>query len=178
MTKRMKTYLKRFAAGQAGSVTLEFAILFPILISVMLSSVELGLMTFRASMLSRGLDQAVRTVRITNVIGLTHDQMKTLICANAKVIHNCESVVRLEMRPASLEQWVPLPEYADCIDRSLPISPVRTFTPGTANELMVLRACIKVSPLFPTTGFGLDIKKDGSGDYALIARSSYVQEPG
>lgn len=178
MIRRMKTQLKRFAFGQSGSVTLEFAILFPILVSVMMSSVELGMMTFRSSMLSRGLDQAVRTVRISNAYDLNHDQMKSLICANAKVINNCEEILRLEMRAADLEQWVPLPEYIDCIDRSLPINPVRTFTPGMANELMIIRACVKISPIFPGTGIGLKIQKDGAGDYALVARSSYVQEPG
>lgn len=178
MKNRIAHFVKDFLAGQSGSVTIEFAILFPVLVTVMLSSVELGLTTFRSSMLSRGLDQAVRTVRISNVVGLTHDGMKTLICANAKVIQNCESVLRLEMRSASLENWQAWQASADCIDRSEPIQPERSFTPGVANELMVVRACVKVNPLFPTTGFGAAMTKDGAGDFALVARSAYVQEPG
>lgn len=51
------------------------------------------------------------------------------------------------------------------------------FENGQDNELMILRACVKIDPIFPTTGLGANIPKDGYGQYSLIATSVFVQEP-
>ena len=48
---------------------------------------------------------------------------------------------------------------------------------GQENELMILRACAKISPVFPTTGLGKNVTKDGSGQFALVSISAFVQEP-
>jgi len=42
---------------------------------------------------------------------------------------------------------------------------------------MILRACAKFDPVFPTTGLGKHIDKDGAGQYALTSISAFVQEP-
>jgi hypothetical protein len=73
--------------------------------------------------------------------------------------------------------WVGLDAEADCTDLSEEVAPVRAFVNGTENELMIMRACAKIDPVFPTTGLGKNIAKDGAGQFALISTSAFVQEP-
>ena len=42
---------------------------------------------------------------------------------------------------------------------------------------MILRACAKITPVFPTTGLGKNIDKDGAGQFQLVSISAFVQEP-
>ncbi len=42
---------------------------------------------------------------------------------------------------------------------------------------MILRACAKIDPVFPTTGLGKNMVKDGYGQYALTSTTVFVQEP-
>ena len=48
---------------------------------------------------------------------------------------------------------------------------------GVGNQLMVVRACYVVEPLFPLSGAGLGLTRDASGGYQIIAASGYVAEP-
>ena len=72
---------------------------------------------------------------------------------------------------------VSMPGTADCSDSSEEVQPVRSFVNGQENELMILRACAKFDPIFPTSGLGKQLAKDGAGQAALIATSAFVQEP-
>ncbi len=37
--------------------------------------------------------------------------------------------------------------------------------------------CAMIEPVFPTTGLGENVVKDGSGRFALVSTSAFVQEP-
>ena len=73
--------------------------------------------------------------------------------------------------------WGSISASPDCTDKSEEVVPIRSFVNGLENELMVLRACAKIDPVFPTTGLGANMAKDQYGQYALIATSVFVQEP-
>ena len=42
---------------------------------------------------------------------------------------------------------------------------------------MLLRACYKFKPVFPTTGLGGQLTKDSEGFTAIVSTSAFVQEP-
>lgn len=176
MTRRMSRSL-RALRREDGSMVVEFALWFPIFFMLMGASVELGMISVRHMMLERGLDIAVRTVKLNTVDPPQHDELKTIICDEAMVIPDCDEVVRLEMRSQNLRDWVAIPESATCIDRSQEVQPAEDYTPGNPHELMVLRACAKFSPIFPTTALGSALAIDGAGEFALIAINAFVQEP-
>ncbi len=74
--------------------------------------------------------------------------------------------------------WVGVSREVTCTDASKEVQPKTMFkNDAKDNELMILRACAKIKPIFPTTGLGKSIKKDGAGQYALISTSAFVQEP-
>jgi len=83
----------------------------------------------------------------------------------------------LEMIQIDPDNWADIPDEATCTDKSEEVSPVVFFENGLENELMILRACAKIDPVFPTTGLGNNVVKDGAGQYSLISISAFVQEP-
>ncbi|MDQ2089456.1 pilus assembly protein [Marimonas arenosa] len=170
-------HLRRFRRRDEGTATIEFAILFPAFVMILLSSVEQGMITMQHSMLERGLDVAVRNVRLGTGDAPQHDEIKAQICEYAGVLKNCDTTLRLEMVQVDLRNQVAFDRSADCVDTSEAVQPVRNFVNGRENDLMLLRACVKIDPIFPTTGLGKQLAKDGAGQVALVAMSAFVQEP-
>lgn len=177
MIRFLKDRLSRFAHDESGNPTVEFVLILPLYMGMMAMSVEMGMITLRYTMLERGLDMAVREVRLGTGSAPTHDEIKTLVCTNAALIANCENNLRLEMRPADIRAFTALDAEVDCTDRSEESRPVRAFTPGQQNQLMLLRACIKYDPLFPEGIMGSALTKDSSGQAAIVSTTSFVQEP-
>ncbi|MCR8723675.1 TadE/TadG family type IV pilus assembly protein [Frigidibacter sp. ROC022] len=168
--------LRRFRREE-GTATIEFVILFPVFIVLMISGIEAGVLMTRQMMLERGLDLTMRSLRLGTVANPTHDNVKALICKNSMIIPNCENVVQLELREVDTTAWnVPL-EGNNCVDRTAEIDPVINFNPGERNKLMMVRACAVFDPMFPATGLAVHLPRDASGGYRLIATSAFVNEP-
>lgn len=177
MIRALSKRARRFRKDEDGQSTIEFAITFPAMLFLLLSGVELGMMTLQHSMLERALDITVRDIRLGTGSAPQHDEIKTLICDRSGFIENCNDNMRLEMILVDPRAWSSISQNADCTDQSEDVAPVRSFVNGQENELMVLRACAKIDPVFPTTGLGANFVKDGGGQYSLISMSAFVQEP-
>jgi hypothetical protein len=128
-------------------------------------------------MLDRGLDIAVRDIRLGTGNVPQHDDIKESICTNAIVIPACQQNLRLEMVRTDMRNWASLPPDPDCTDRAEEAKPVRAFVPGTSNEMMLLRACLKVQPLSPTSQLVQYMQRDSAGDISIVVTSAFVQEP-
>lgn len=160
-----------------GTASIEFVIVFPFFLGVLLSSFELSLITMRETMLERALDLTVREIRLETGSAPQHDEIKTLVCERAPIIPDCEKNLRLEMVQIDPRNWVSPDEDFDCTDQSQEVQPVRNFVNGMDNDLMLLRACAKFTPTFPGAGLGKSLSKDAAGMAALVASSAFVQEP-
>ncbi|MET4103208.1 hypothetical protein ABIE58_002647 [Roseovarius sp. MBR-78] len=177
MIARLIQRLRRLHREQGGSASVEFVILAPFFIMFIAFAIELGMLSVRASMLERGLDIAVRQVRLGTGTAPSHDQIKDIICDNASVIADCDTKLRLEMIPTDLRNFTTLDATPDCTDAAEPSKPVRNFIPGGQNQLMLLRVCLKYSPLFPEQMLGEALTRGTDGDVALTTVSAFVQEP-
>lgn len=177
MIQTLTKQLRRFRAREDGNMPVEFAIWFPFFLTLLLASIELGIVTVRSTTFERALDLTVREIRVGTGTAPQHSEIKTSICDNIALIPNCEENLRLEMIQRDLRAWTSIPTATDCTDQALAVTPVREFSNGLDNELMVLRACLKFSPMFPTTSLGSAMVKDNNGDAGLIATSAFVQEP-
>ena len=178
MTRPMMKFMRRFRKEEKGAALLiEFCIFVPLLFGAFLMAVELGIYSMRQMYLDRGLDIAVRHIRLNTAANHTHDQIKDIICANAGWLENCDTTLRLEMVQMTPRTFAGFNQSADCVDTSLPIEPVRGFQLGTENDLMLLRACIKFDPVYPTSGLGASFQTDGAGQANMISVAAFVQEP-
>lgn len=169
--------LRRLARSEEGASTLPFVIFMPFYLLFVVSSIEMGLMMVRHVMLERGLDIAVRELRLGLNPNPSFTSVKTSICRNAGFIPNCMNSLHLELRPISKTTWEPLSSGAQCINRATEPNPIIRFDPGASNEMMLIRACAIVKPMAPGFGLGASIQKDTSGYYRLVSSTAFVNEP-
>ena len=182
MRNRLKKITRRFAKEEHGFGTAEFIIIFPVFMMLLLSGYEIGILMTRQTVLERGVDLAVRDLRLGQMSGGADDKLdesdvRRAICNFAGIIPDCMNALHIELRQISTTSWnMPNPQ-ADCVDRSENIRPAVAFNPGQANEMMMIRACVIVDPIFPGSGLGAQLPVDASGGYQLISMSAFVNEP-
>ena len=174
--------VRRFAADVRAGATVEFVIIAPLLLTSVFSIFESGWLMTQSMMLDRGLDNAVRELRIGKSDGtdFTHAEVRTIICQQSLVIEDCENALLIELTPMT--------DYdADdprrCIDRvDGTINPDDSFDPGARSEVMFVRVCAIVDPIFPDMWMGLGTQmpkvsdKDLTG-IALISFGAFMNEP-
>ncbi|MEY8839857.1 TadE/TadG family type IV pilus assembly protein, partial [Cribrihabitans sp. XS_ASV171] len=152
MISRLVSLWRAFRKQEDGNATIEFVIIFPALLVLMLSGVELAFVSLNHAMLERAVDMTVRDIRLGTGRAHDHDDIKDVICERAGFIEDCASNLKLEMIRLDPYANVSIPVQPDCTDTSDEVKPVRSFVNGQSNELMVLRACAKINPVFPTSG--------------------------
>lgn len=167
----------RLARREDGNATVEFVIIIPVYMALLVMSLELSFITLRHTMLERGLDIAVRDIRLGTGTAPTHDAIKQRICDEAFVISDCVNNIRLEMVPTDMRALTTLGGQVMCTDQEEEGAPVLSFTPGQQNQLMFLRACAKYDPIFPAWQLARAMQRDSSGQIAVVTMSAFVQEP-
>ncbi len=177
MTRSILDHLRRFGRDEDGNMTIEFVLAVPLIFTIFLTSVEMGIYAQRQMWLDRGLDIAAREIRVGTGQDLTHDELRTTICENAGFLPDCEQTLRLELFPVSVRNFQGFDSTADCVDISEPITPLRRFVHGGEQQMMLIRACYMFNPVFASTGLGKQWVKDGSGRVQMVSYSGFVQEP-
>lgn len=177
MILKSKAFLRRFGREENGQMVVEFALAVPLIFTLFMTSVELGIYSLRQSFLDRGLDMAVRNVRLNTGANYTHDDIKSMVCEFSGFLDDCDNMLKLEMKPVSTRNFAGFDHEAECVDLSQTIQPSTTFVHGSEHELMMLRACYSFVPVFPSTGLGGSFTKDGSGRVRMVSMSGFVQEP-
>lgn len=169
--------LTRAVRREDGNTTIEFLIFFPLLLTLFLSSFEIGFFLVRQVLLERAVDLNVRTLRLGTLDPATTDELKRRICNDALLFPNCLTSIAVELTPISTEDWQFPANQITCVDRDEEIQPVTTFTPGLGNDLMIVRACVVLDPFFASTPMVMELPKDASGGYRIAAASTFVNEP-
>lgn len=180
----MRSFFKRFRSSQEGVVTVEFVLIVPIFLMFFLMTYESGMASLRNVMLERGVDIAVRDVRIGRMANPTRETLRARICEEAKIIPDCTNQMELEMILRDPRNWVDVDPAARCIDRSVTVQPAVIFNNGGNNELLFLRACARFDPVLPSGSFALignairaNSTAAAAGSYALVATTAFVVEP-
>ena len=177
MIRFLRNRLARFRRDDGGNASIEFVIIVPVFIALLVFSIELSLITLRHALLERGLDLTVRQIRLGYAIPPDHPTIKNMVCDFSKLGGNCRENLRLEMKPVDIRAYASLDPIPDCTDAAEPTKPVRKFDPGQTNQLMLLRACLTYSPLMPEATLGRALAKDSSGQAAVVSMAAFVQEP-
>lgn len=178
MITRIHNRLSRFRKDEAGAIyTLEFALMFPLLLTALAFGVEFTTHANRQFQVDRGLDVTARAIQLSTSQELNHDDLKNFICANSGGLDDCTTRMRLEMIPINPREFTALPAMPDCTDTPEPVNPVRGWALGQQHELMMLRACYKFKPVFGSLGLGKLLGTDNEGYGRMVAISAFVQEP-
>lgn len=181
MTGFLRRY-RSFKKCENGNAMIEFVFLFPVFIFLFLTGFEAGYFMVRNVLLERAVDVAIRDVRLGNGNVPNFDDMKINICEQAAIIPDCLNALQIEMQSIAIVPGgtTPLRAPARCVDRESTDDSITgtTFDVGLENQMMMVRVCALSQPLFPTTGIGVGMRVDTEGNYAIVATSAFVNEPG
>lgn len=167
----------RFWRRDDGTATIEFALLVPVFLSVLIAGVEVGVLTARQTMLERGMEQTMRALRLGRLQPVSLATLRESVCRNTAIIRDCQANLLVELRRLE-PQNIALPAgNAPCINRDEDTQPAVVLTPGVEHDLVLVRICLIVDPIFPTSGFGLGLPRDASGGFRMATSSAYVNEP-
>lgn len=176
--ERMSMRLRRLFWREDGTATIEFALMFPAVITIFVMAMETGVIQIRQVMLDRALDLTVRELRLGRLGGTpTQEDVFDRVCANAFLIPNCRENLSMELTPIALDDWERPQTAINCVDHITQISPVNPFTQAGQMRPTLVRACLMVDMMFPTSRFGLQMAVDPQGGYRMMSYSFYINEP-
>ena len=177
MMSQLKRFAARFRRSEDGSASVEFVLYFTVFFMVLAAGVEIAYINLRHAMLERAVDLATRDVRLSTGETPSYESVHAQICEEATVLVDCQNNLRLEMIQIDPRNVAGMPYDADCQSASDEPRPVRNFTPGLDNDLMLIKACLKFKPMMPTSEFAQALNVDDQGYAKLIVTSAFVQEP-
>lgn len=177
-----KEFMARFARADEGTASVEFVIVFPVFFGFFLMTYESGVLATRHVMLERGVDVAVREVRIGTISNPSRDVLRQRICDAALILQNCMELLEIELIQKDPMSWTPVSTTVRCIDRGEVTQDAVTVDESANNRLMFLRACIRVDPFLPSSWLGRAIVENNNdaaaaGSIALVAMGAFVVEP-
>ena len=166
--------IRRFFFAREGSATMEFAVAFPFFMWILFMFVEIGVLTVRTALLKRGLSITTREVRVGDPSVMTHEAFLARVCDYTYPLTDCADTLNIEMTPIENGNF----ESFKCINReNEEWTPDTTYNPGEREQIMLVRACLLVKPVFPGAGIGADLARGLNGDYAIVAMSAFMNEP-
>lgn len=177
MTQFISNHLRSWWARENGSTTLEFLMIFPAILIMFLASLEIGFYMSRITMLERSLDINIRELRLGGLEPATHEQLVKQICRDAMFTTSCPNDVLVELLPISTDTFEMPERSVTCVNRDEDIDPVITFEPGRENEIMLVRICAVVDPIFASTSFTLGMQEAAENGFLITAASTFVNEP-
>lgn len=169
--------LKNFLCREDGEATVDFALMFPVVIGVFMCAAEMGGIQMRQAMMERAMDIVVRDLRLGKPEYRDPAVLKAAVCAEALLLTDCDTNMKLEMGPVATRGFTYQEGGGDCIDRNQPMNPVINFTAGANNEIMLIRFCYLHDPIFPAVGLGKVLPPVVNGGYKMMASTFFVNEP-
>jgi hypothetical protein len=119
-------------------------------------------------------------VRLGNIGNGDDTTLSQMICDRAGMLPDCATDIAVEMEPIDTVTFDGLDDPIQCVDREQNLTPAVTFNPGAggqAQELMLIRVCVAADPFLRLTGFVNSMPINADGDYVLVSRSIFVNEP-
>lgn len=177
MIRTMLRRLGRFGRDDAGTAAIEFAMTVPLLITIFMASFESGFLMVRSIMLEQSVDMTMRELRLGHYPLPSAEIIKDEICKRSVILSNCEDNIVIEMTRINTANWTLPTNRVACVNREEDFIPVTIYERPTQNDVMLVRVCVVQDAMFPTTGIGLGLPKDGQGGYGLISTTAFVTEP-
>lgn len=175
---RMSSLLRRFKRSEDGSATVEFVILVPLLFAIFVATMETGMMMSRWSSIDRAADMVIRSLRLGQYQNPDAEMLRREVCDRVFLVENCFENTAVDIREIDRATFLMPDEDEPCVTRDDEIiQPVTTIVPGQQNDLMLIRICVTVDAMFPTSKYAVPIDLDAQGGYALSVASVYVNEP-
>lgn len=179
MTLPLRYRIREFWKDESATATLEFVIVFPLLMIVFIAAFETALILTRQIMLERTLDMTTRVLRLAQGVITDADTVRDTMCANTNLLPNCDTLLTIDLIVID-DTLYEMPSNAQiCADRGsgIVIAPANNEDFGGDNEFLLIRTCLIVERILPFSGFGLNLTRDDNGDMYMMASTIFVNEP-
>ncbi|MEL6953612.1 MAG: TadE/TadG family type IV pilus assembly protein [Pseudomonadota bacterium] len=168
---------RRFRRADKGTATLEFVIVFPIIMILLIATFETAMLLTRQVMLERALDNSVRLLRLTNDQAVSTAQIQQHVCQNTLVLPDCSDVLVVDLRVVEPPEYELPAETSLCVDADGVVNPANEFRMGQRDEFMLIRVCAEVQRILPLSGWGLNLTRDNNDNLHMTSASVFVNEP-
>ncbi|SDE36704.1 hypothetical protein PUH89_16435 [Rhodobacter capsulatus] len=178
VTLRSVPWLGHLLRSEEGAASIPAVFWMPFFVMMMVASVEMCILGIRQTLLDRGVDLTTRILRLGVAAMPSHDQLKRSICGNIAFLPDCMQDLTVEVFQVDRTTW-----SSDLNGRGVLCADSITETnkpviqPGVSGQLMILRACLRVSPMETLNPLSQALTHDIGGDYALITTTAFVNEP-
>lgn len=180
----MKSQLRRFLQNQSrdtrGSTTVELVVWIPLFLFIFMLIFEYGYGALRYAFLERAARIVAREIAIdvSQAQFGNEDDVKKAICDRTLLYSqsNCLDSVGVEFHTRDPFNWTPLPATFSCEGTGILGTPNSVSSIGSANELQIMRVCLELNSIFPTTGLSWGTRLGQSGKTVLGVSTVYVIE--
>lgn len=171
--------LREFWEDETATATLEFTIVFPLLIIVFIAAFETALILTRQIMLERTLDMSVRVLRLAQGVITNADTVRDTMCSNTSLLPNCDELLTIDLQLIDSTTYDMPSNDEICAGRGndIVVAPDNDFDVGEDNDFLLIRTCLVVDRILPFSGFGLNLTRDDSGGLHMMATTIFVNEP-
>ncbi|MEM7056210.1 MAG: TadE/TadG family type IV pilus assembly protein [Pseudomonadota bacterium] len=181
MTGRNKSRVAAFFRDTSGAATLEFVVLVPFLMIVVFMFAEVGILTGRTVLMKRGVSIAARDIRLGLVDPTNIQSFRNTVCREAFLINSCYTELQLEIFPIDPASTQDRLTQVQCANRfpadGQPVLPATRYNVGIDGDIMIIKACLVVDPVFIGTGMAAGLTlADGQPGYYIIVKSAFMRE--
>jgi Flp pilus assembly protein TadG len=159
--------VKRGCAGlrdRNGSAAVEFALVAPPFLALMMSTFEVGWFYFAASQVDGATIETARLVRTGQVqkAGFDKQDFFNEVCPNVRIFGDCDETLTVEV--TVFNSFAELAADASpviCTNDDPAEIAALAFNPGTDNSIVRLRVCLLYKTINPTIGVNVSETADG-----------------
>ncbi len=174
----------RRARDEDGASTVAFVLIFPVFIGIVLAGAEAGWLMTRYMMVERGVDIAMRDVRL-GLAGdeVTYTELVDRICDATSVVDDCSTNLVVATQVLEDDAEAVDPDPAPCFDNSFSASEIASFNPADeyeeaeTSQTVVVKVCAVVQPIFKDFGLSAVLRLDGAGGFPIRTASAFKHEP-
>lgn len=164
--------IKRYLRCDRASTAIEFAFVAPIIIAILLATVQVAVIYIAQSNLETISEAGMRTVLTNQANNLTQAQFKSQICQNITALFTCNNlIVDVEQVPANNNMLSAMPQF----DANGNLKNPTNFTIAPAPAKMMLVVMYQ----WPVVGgvLGLNFGNLGNGAYLMVSTQVFQVEP-
>ncbi len=174
--QRRNSLIGRFIKSKDGVTAIEFAMVGGPFLYLLCVIFETGLMLFSEYIIENGVARASRMIRTgqVQINNISASQFKTQICGNLASYLDCDKNLHVDVRKFANFSSISLPNAYNGKELSSDVTTNAKFQPGTALEVVVVRAYYEWHLFVP----GLSqLANLSSGRRSLSAGAAFRNEP-
>jgi len=173
-TASVRKLLRRFRRDSRGSLVVEFALVAPVFFALLFAIIETALVFFASQVLETITQDSARMIFTgqAQTAGYSQAQFHDYVCSQIPALFDCNSIYVDVQRYGSSFGSVTINSQ---IDASNNFVPPTNYSPGSANDIVVVRLFYQW-PLY-VTGLGYNIANLSGGKRLLTATAAFRNEP-